>query len=845
MLFYKYTPEEALRELSSSAEGLSRNQAASRLAKYGANTLALKGEPLWRKLVEPFASVVMGVLLVAVVVSLFQNAIVDSVIIIAIMLISAAIYYVQRFSTERILRSLQKKSSQVVDVIRSGDLYKISVDQLVPGDVVQLNEGDKVPADIRILQESSFQTDEAILTGESVPVAKNIDAIKDTKEIYEQANIAFQGSFVVSGTARGIVFATGNNTEFGRIAVLANKRNGSSSSPVQEKIDKLITRIIAAVGGAAVVAFGLTIYRGMEMGESLRYVIALSVSAVPESLPIAISVVLVLGMRRMAGKKALVRSMNAIETVGVITSIATDKTGTLTKNKLSIQEVWQPDWSDHRLSAIIHKSANSHGEAKSKDPLDIAFIDYVSTQNAVKLSGKVVSKLPFDQAFSMSGNVWYHKGEHELVVKGAPEQIAIRSTLTRPQMSEVTNAVTQLTSQGYRVLAVASTKVDGGLDSLADLKSTAKFSFAGLVAVADTIRPSARTAIAAAQRAGVTVRMITGDHLETAYNIGLKLGLVDTRDQVFDSRLMIDMTDKQLATVASNARIFSRVTPENKYRILTVLKLKEVTAMTGDGVNDVPALANAHVGVAMGSGAQIAKDTGDIVLLNDDFASIVRAMREGRIIFSNIRRMLFYLLSTNIGEVLTTVGALVVGMPMPLAPVQILWINLVTDTTMVIPLGLEPGEKSVMKQKPIKPNAPILDKYMVGRIILVALMMSIMALSLYGYFAGLYGTAYGQTVVFVSLVVVQWANALNARSTYESVFSRVKVWHGVFWGGLAIAIFLQWLALFGPLQKALHVSPIAIGDIFTVSLLSFIVTILVVEIHKWYGRKYILAKQIA
>lgn len=841
MLFYQKTPEEALNELSSSTEGISRHQASERLKKYGPNEISLKGEPLWRKIFEPFANVFMGVLFIAAVISIFHGAAFDAVIIIVIMLVSASIYYVQRFSTERILRTLQKKSVQLVDVMRGGELYQIESDQLVPGDIIHLAEGDKVPADIRLLQIQALKVDESLLTGESVPVAKQIEPLQGTKEVYEQKNIAFQGSFIVSGSATGVVVFTGNQTEFGRIASLANKRSDAATSPVQMKIDTLITYIIAVVGGVSVVAFALALYRGVEVGEAFRYVIALAVSAVPESLPIAISVVLVLGMRRMAAKKALVRSMNAIETIGVITTIATDKTGTLTKNELSVQETWQPSWSNHHLPTVVHKTINHHGDT-SKDPLDIALIGFAAAQNTVKLKGEPLTKLPFDQAVSMSGNVWHHKGVLELVVKGAPEQLIMRSRLTRAQVSEVAQAVTTLTSQGYRVIAVATTPLDNKLKTFQDMHPSQKLDFAGLIAVADTIRPSARNAIAAAHNAGVTVRMITGDHLETAYSIGLKLGLVESRDQVFDSRLMLDMTDRQLAKVAATARIFSRVTPENKFRILKVLKIKEVTAMTGDGVNDVPALASAHVGVAMGSGSQIAKDAGDIILLNNDFASIVRAMREGRIIFANIRRMLFYLLSTNIGEVLTTIGALIVGMPMPLVPVQILWTNLVTDTIMVIPIGLEPGEKSIMKQRPVAPTAPILNKYMVSRIVLIAVMMSCLALGLYAFYSARYGTAYGQTVAFVSLVVIQWANALNARSTYESVFSRLKVWHGAFWGGIIIAITMQGIALFGPLKDVLHVHPVAIGDIFVVTIISFIVTIAVSEFHKLYGRYAVLKK---
>lgn len=841
MLYYQISSEETLDDLGSSHNGISKHQASDRLKKYGPNEIILKGEPLWKKLVEPFANVFMGVLFIAIVISLWQHAVIDAIIIAIIMIASAVIYYVQRFSTERVLRSLQKKNTQSIHVIRGGENLNVDALHLVPGDIVRLSEGDKVPADIRLIQLDTFQTDESVLTGESVPVTKITHALHGKKEVYEQKNIAFQGSFVVAGQALGVVIYTGNKTEFGRIAALANNQTDVGTSPVQRKIDKLISYIIAVVAGVAVATFILTLYRGIEPSEALRYVIALSVSAVPESLPVAISVVLVLGMRRMAAKKALVRSMNAIETIGVITTIATDKTGTLTKNELSVQETWQPSWSKHHLPTVVHKTINHHDNT-SKDPLDIALISFTAAEQSLKLKGTPISVLPFNQAYSMSGNVWHHNGKHELVIKGAPEQVMMRSKLTRVQMTEVSTAVTQLTSQGYRVIALATVGLEKTLERFEDMHRSLQFDFAGLVAVSDTLRPSARRAIIAAQRAGVTVRMITGDHLETAYSIGKKLGLVETRDQVFDSRLMIDMTDKQLAKVASNARIFSRVTPENKFRILKVLKLKEVTAMTGDGVNDVPALTNADVGIAMGSGSQIAKDAGDIILLNDDFASIVRAMREGRIIFSNIRRMLVYLLSTNIGEVLTTIGALIIGMPMPILPVQILWINLVTDTAMVIPIGLEPGEKTIMRSKPIKPNSPILGKFMISRIILVAVCMSALTLTMYVLYSNAYGTAYGQTIAFVSLVAMQWANAFNARSTYESLFSRIRVWHGAFWGGLAIAIGLQALALFGPLQSLLHVHPIAFGDIFIATIIAFAAAIIPVEIHKIIGRRFVLVK---
>jgi calcium-translocating P-type ATPase len=838
MLYYHRTIEAAYDELKTGPGGLSRSEVQKRLETYGPNSIKITGEPLWRKLAEPFLNVFMLVLFIAATISLFHHAIVDAVIILVIMATSAVIYYVQMFSTERILRSLQKHTAQRVEVIRGTETRYIDDSELVPGDIIQLNEGDKIPADIRLTAANALRVDESVLTGESVPVSKTTDAIGKDKEVYEQTNMLFQGAFIVSGQATGIVVFTGNETEFGRIAALSRKSTDDTTSPVQKKIDKLLKYIVMAVGGLAVGAFILAIYKGIELSEAIRFVLALSVSAVPESLPIAISVILVLGMRRMAAKKALVRSMKAIETVGVITTIATDKTGTLTENKLSVQETWSPENVSHHLPTIAHRTINHHGE-HSRDPLDVAMIEFTKAEEIVELKGEPVKKLPFNQSFSMSGNLWHHAGVYDLVVKGAPEQILSRSKLTKDEKNAAEKALAALTGQGYRVIALATGRVKNELEAFEELAPDHSFTFVGFLGVADTLRPAARRAIKTAQLAGVTVRMITGDHFETAYHIGRQLGLITNRDQVFDSRKMDELDDDELEARVTSSFVFSRVTPENKYRILQSLKKNGVTAMTGDGVNDVPALSSAHVGVAMGSGSQIAKDAGDIILLNNNFASIITAMKEGRIIFSNIRRMLFYLLSTNTGEAITALTAIALGFPMPLSPVQILWVNLVTDTAMVIPLGLEKGEKTVMRAKPIPPKAPLLSRYMIFRIVLVALTMAVMAVSMYAYYSIKYGVEYGHTVAFCALVVMQWANAFNARSTFQSIITRLKVVNKPFYVGLALSVFFQILAVFGPLQGLLGIHPIALGDLYVTSLIAFFTPIIVVEIHKFYGRRFV------
>lgn len=837
MFFYNKSVTATLKELSTTPQGLSNKDAEARLNSYGSNSINVTGDPLWRKLIEPFANVFTLILGVAIIISLIHGDTLDAIIVGAIIIISAVIYYVQRFSTERILRALKKQSIQHVSVIREGASQTISATNLVPGDIIVLHEGEKVPADARITQAASVRTDESLLTGESEPVSKHEAALSGEKQLYERSNTIFQGSFIVSGTLRAVVTKTGNATEFGQIAALS--KNTEARSPVEKKIDKLINQIIAVVAAVSVLAFALAVYRGTDILEAIRFVMALAVSAVPESLPVAISIVLVLGMRRMAARKALVRNMRAIETIGVITTIATDKTGTLTHNRLSIHDTWRHNITGPAFTQLLAESIITSDTGAMHDPLDDALQRFTVAQESYTASSLVATKvLPFDQDYAFSGNIWEgDKDGFRLTIKGAPEAIMAHASLTEEEREAAEQQLHTLTAKGYRVIAFASASLSEPIASFAKLPQRTRFDFAGFVAIADTLRTEAKQAIAAATKAGVTVRMITGDHLETAYHIGKKLGMVTKRDQVFDSRRMTTMSDDELDKAIRDVRIFSRVIPENKHRLLTVLKRHNITAMTGDGVNDVPALSNAHVGLAMGSGTQIAQEAGDIILLDDNFKSVVDAMREGRTIISNIRRMLYYLLATNAGEALTILGAMIVGLPVPLAPVQILWVNLVTDTSMAIPLGLEKGEKHTMEQPPEKPTAPILSRTIIVRMILVALSMAIVTLVLYALFSAKYGADYGRTIAFCALVVIQWSNAFNARSDYESIFRRIFVWNTAFYVGLVVSIGLQLLAIFGPLQSLLHITPVAIGDLVTTGAIAFIVPIIVVELHKWWCRR--------
>lgn len=837
MEYYRASVGSALEALSSSKQGLSSDAAEERQKRYGRNEIEIKGTPLWRKLVEPFMDVFTAVLAVAVIISIWHHDYVDAIIIAVIILASAIIYYVQSFSTERVLRALRASNQEFAEVLRDGTPVRLPQAELVPGDVIILAEGDRILADARLMQAESLRLDESQLTGESLPIDKNTSTIKNEKAIYERVNMVYQGSFVVSGTAHAIVTQTGNSTEFGKLAELSSESSGIS--PVQQKIDALVTKIIVIIITVSLISLFLSIQQGMDLYESVRFVIALAVSAVPEGLPIAISVVLVLGMRRMAAKQALARTMRSIETLGTVTTIATDKTGTLTENKLSVKDTWYLDSHPSDFLKSMKHSLNM-ASGKTHDPLDTAFVDYLQHEHSIDVTSNPLKSFPFNQSLAMSGSDYHEGSAYQLYIKGAPEPMIERADLTEAEREEAYQKLHEFTSNGYRVIALAHVAHDQPIQSLETLPAKARIHFAGLVAIADSLRPEAKAAIAQAVHAGVTVRMITGDHFETAYHIGKQLGLVTKRDQVYDCSHMSALSDDELEAVVTKTRVFSRVIPEDKHRLLTILKRNDITAMTGDGVNDVPALTNAHVGIAMGSGTSIAKDAGDIVLVDDNFKSIVDAIREGRIIFHNIKLMVAYLLATNAGEVLISLGALFLGAPVPLVPVQLLWVNLLTDTSMVIPLGLEPGDRTIMQRKPFPPKAPLLERYMITRIILIAITIGIIVLGLYLYFLQTHGVEYARTVAFISIIVTQWANALAMRSENESLIRVFKKPGRAFWIGLGISVALQCIALLSPLATYLYVVPVLPTDILVTVLISIIGPIAVIELHElWTNRRKI------
>ncbi|MBR3257227.1 cation-transporting P-type ATPase [Candidatus Saccharibacteria bacterium] len=834
--FYNKSAKDSLIDLRSDLEkGLSLKEVSRRQKIHGENTINIKTTPLWRKLLEPFADLFMIILLFALVLSIFQKAWTEVVVIALDIILDVAVFYFQRFSTERILNSLKEKTIQKITAVRGGKEVEIDAKELVPGDVVILHEGDRIPADGRILSESGLLTNESMLTGESDGIEKDAKAISGKKKVYEQKNMVFSGSFVITGASKILVTATGNETEYGKIASLAS--GVSVTSPIQEKINKLVVRIASVILVAAAVVLGIQLIDGIPFYDATQFTLAMIVSAIPEDLPIVTAIILAIGAVRLAKKNALIKELRAIQSVGIVTTIASDKTGTLTENRLSLRDFWKHNLKETKSSRdelfeIIAKTAVPVDSAS--DPLDLAIWNFIREQKPYLVDSKPVKTYAFDQELKTSGNLFEDKnGKLKLFIKGAPETIFQKcKKLSKAEKESAEAELEAFSNKGYKVITLASANITHEINELKRVSKDEVFKFEGLIAIADTLRSGVTNAIVQATTAGVKVKMVTGDYAKTAFAIGKELGLCKDFSEVFDCSKLGDIPDADLSEKIKNATIFARVTPEDKFRILDIIKQSEIVAMTGDGVNDVPALTNAHVGIAMGDSPSIVQDAGDIVLLDNNFANIVASIKESRVILANIRRMLIYLLSTNAGEVIITIIALLVFKSQILLPIQILWINMVTDSLMVIPIGLEPQEKAFMSQKPEKKDAPILSKILVSRMVVISLSMAAIGLGVYSFALRHFSHDEANTLAFTAIVVTQWANAFCVRGTYESAFARLKVKNNLFLLALVSAVLLQALVLFGPLSifaKTVPVEPLALTITTAVS---FIIPILVTEVHK-------------
>ena len=825
---YTLSISEVLAALHSTRDGLTTHEATHRQQQFGPNALPTHRTPLWKRIIEPFASVFVGVLILALILSLVEGHTTDAIIIGVIVIINAAIFYAQQFSVERTLKTLQSHDVTTVPVLRDSQTVQLPSEELTLGDVVHLSEGMKVPADGRLIEASQLESDEAILTGESLPVHKHAAALSSETPIYNQKNMIFKGTYVHSGSGLLLVTGIGEDTQLGQITSLAASTD-NTRSPIEHKIDHLVQRLIVIISIAASITLLLATYRGVAWDEAVRFALAVMVSAIPEGLPIALTVVLLLSARRMARVNALVKKMSSIETMGAITLIATDKTGTITQNKLAIADKQTTHPSVETFDQVIHASLNARGDHKS-DPLDVLLTE-TSARTSIPASWQKMHDFPFDQDLRMSGVLWKREHDYLLVVKGAPESILDHCHMRHKSDTTVRGTLDEFTRSGYRTIAFAHKAFTKPPTSLSH-EVLDSLGLDGFVGMSDQIRQGVDQAVADAKRAGIKVVMLTGDHVATAGFIAQKVGISEGPQDVADSTVLQSGNAQDIRQSLEKTRVFGRVLPEHKYALLEATKGYEITAMTGDGVNDIPALVRADAGISMGSSADAARDASDMVLLDDNFHTIVAAIRSGRTALANVRKMIVYLLGTSTGEVLTMITALALNMPLPVAAVQILWINLVTDGATVIPLGLSPAEPHQMTTPPRSPRAHLLDARQFSRLLVMGVVMAATVLVVYSTNAH-HGHPYAQTLAFLGLIVAQWANALNANFEYKSwVYNFIQPNFKLV---LAIggSFVLQLFVFMGPLGPLLGVVPVQLPDALFAAALPGLAVLLAVDLHKF------------
>lgn len=830
MLYHAHTADEIFAKLKSSEKGLHQIYAEGHLTRYGRNDIRPTRRSFWYRLCEPFLSTFVLILLIALGFSIVVEHFATSIVLAGTMLTYIAMRYVQRYSLERALRHTEHHTAAPATVIRDGIEARIDPALIVPGDVVVVAAGDRIPADGRVIHAQSLSVNQIHLTGSTVPVAKRAKTLHSNTPLEEQYNMVFRGSFVVSGSGKFITTATGNRTRYGQINSSTTKTE--STSRLQKKINVLLDRI-ALIGIALALPIALlSLYQGLDISNAIEYFVAILIAAVPESLPVAISIIIAIGLRQMTRESALLTSIRSIESVSSASVLASDKTGMLTLNKLTVKEIWQPAGDDTKLQQACERASLR----LDNDEHDTALSLYAKHAGVVMSTHKPAASFIFSKDIGMSGNLWHSGTSYTLYIKGTPEKILNRASLTHEEHEKAHRELQHLASRGYHIVALAHGELDTPITQLAALPKRQSLHFDGFVAMQDHLRPDVRKSIDKAAQAGIRVCLVTGDHVETAYQLGKSLGIVSSRDQVFDSRKLDVISDTQIARIVRDVAVFARVAPEHKHRILSALKRRHTVMMTGDSVDDIPVLTHAQVGITTRHSSRIAREASDLVLLDDKFSTILDAIRGSRTILGNIRRMVFFVLIMTLGELGIVAGSLVLGMPAALLPIQLLWINLVVATATIIPLGLEPHSRNIMTRKPVSQNAPVLPAYLVVRALGLAVGIAVVGISVFQMAYQYYGIEYARSLTFYALVVMQLASAIIARSDHTSTFVRFRTWSPLIYLGIVCILSLQVLTFTSPLGQLLSLVPLVSTDILASTLLALIVPLTIGELFKFYSR---------
>ena len=803
---YSQSVEDVFKEVQSSPSGLSSQEVASRLEKYGANTLQEgKKKSLLEKFVDQFKDFMILVLLVAAVVSMFAHQgepdPTDAIIILAVVLLNAVLGVFQESKAEEAIEALKKMASPVASVLRDGHVEHIKGEDIVVGDVVILEAGDVVPADMRLFEVNTVKIEESALTGESVPVDKDlVIPTGDEVGIGDRTNMAFSSTNVTYGRAVGVVTSTGMNTEVGKIAnMLANTEEGKT--PLQENQDALGKWLTIMILVIAVIIFLVGMLRGNEWTHMLLTAIAIAVAAIPEGLPAISTIILALGTQKMAQRNAIVRKLPAVETLGGVEIICSDKTGTLTLNQMTVEKmVYDNEIHDAseeiskdnialRVMNLANDTKISQDNSLLGDPTETAMVQYGLDKNYDVREELVniprIAEVPFDSTRKLMTTIHQlEDGKYLVATKGAPDMLLDRvtkiekhgevSAFTEDDRTTLMKLNKEMATQALRVLAMAYKVIDTLPETVDTDSIEHDLIFAGLVGMIDPERKEAAAAIKVAQSAGIRTIMITGDHRDTAQAIAKRLGILrpDQEDGVLTGGELNDISDEELERTVETYSVYARVSPEHKVRIVKAWqKNGKVVSMTGDGVNDAPSLKQADIGVGMGiTGTEVSKGASDMVLADDNFETIVVAVEEGRKVFANIQKAVQYLLSANFGEVMTMFVATMAGWSI-LEPIHILWINLVTDVFPAIALGLEEAEADIMNHPPRGKGSNFLSNGVLPSIFYQGFFEGGITLFVFWYATHIanWGNPVGETMAFATLGLIQLFHAFNVKSVYKSL----------------------------------------------------------------------------
>jgi len=866
--WYRLSKEASLERLASRAAGLSPEESAERRREHGLNVIE-EARPRSRiaLFVAQFADYMILVLLAAAVIAGLVGDLADTVVIVAIVVLNAVIGFVQEYRAERAMAALKAMAAPVATVIRGGAPHMEPATQLVPGDVVHVEAGTIVPADLRILQSASLRVDEAALTGESAPVDKAHEPIDaDEVAIGDRHNIAHKGTLVTHGHGLGVVIATGMRTEFGKIARLLEQAR-SVETPLQRRLAAFGRRLAGVVLAICAIVFVTGLLRGEPALPMLLTALSLAVAAIPEALPAVVGIALALGARRMMQRHALIRRLPAVEALGSVTTICSDKTGTLTANEMHVEQYYcdgvtagEPaaatgaspadPWQLLSLAmAVSHDAVRGGDGTLVGDPTEVALL------RAALAAGRDPAvdgtrwprcdEIPFDSTRKCMSTL--HKGPDRSwlsITKGAAEVIVAasdteaRGTGDQPvDRARALREADRMAAAGRRVLAVGVRRFASRPEPYDAAVAERGLSFVGLVGLIDPPRPEAGEAIATCHAAGIVPIMITGDHPLTARAIGERLGIAAAEHAVITGRELAAMSPDELSRRIGELRVYARVAPEQKLDIVAALQRRgEVVAVTGDGVNDAPALRQADIGIAMGiTGTDVAKEASGIVLLDDNFATIVRAVREGRRIYDNLRHFIRYVLTTNAGEILTIFLAPFLGLPIPLVPIQILWINLVTDGLPGLALAAEPAERNVMQRPPRPPGESVFARGLGAHALVVGLVMAGIALGTQAW-AWHGGAPEWQTLVFTTLCFMQLGHVLAVRSEETSLLALGLVSNRPLAGAVVLTIALQLAVVYVPaLNGIFETVPLTAGQL-GVAFGAAVVILVLVEAEKAWRR---------